>query len=60
MTRKEKQLFRSKVTGMIYFVDKTLDKGLVILRTEDGLGTALVNKETIEIHFIPQPRPTDA
>jgi hypothetical protein len=59
MIRRERQLFRSKVTGRIYFDDKTLDKGLVILRTEDGLGTALVNKETIEIHFIPQPRSTD-
>lgn len=52
MTAEENKLFRSKETGRVYTIEKSLDKGLVILRTEDGLGTALAHEGTFEIHFI--------
>ena len=52
MIRKERQAFRSKTTGRVYIIDKALNDGLMILRTEDGLGTALAHKETVEVHFV--------
>ena len=58
MMAEERKLFRSKETGRVYTIKKSLDKGLVILRTEDGFGTALVNERTLEIHFIKEENET--
>jgi hypothetical protein len=52
MMAEERKLFGSKETGRVYTIEKILNKGLVILRTEDGFGTALVHEGTFEIHFI--------
>ena len=41
-----------------YTIEKILDKGLVILGTEDGFGTALAHEGTFEIHFIKEENGT--
>jgi hypothetical protein len=51
------KMYRSRETGILYAVSKVLDRGLLILKSEDGLGTAMAHKETIEFHFAEEPRP---
>jgi hypothetical protein len=50
MTRQIK-MYRSRETGRLYTVSKVLGRGLLILKSEDGLGTAMAHEETIEFHF---------
>ena len=45
------RMYRSRETGVLYTVSKVLDRGLLILKSEDGLGTAMAHEETIEFHF---------
>jgi len=45
------RMYRSRETGILYTVSKVLDRGLLILKSEDGLGTAMAHEETIEFHF---------
>ena len=45
------KMYRSRETGILYTVSKVLDRGLLILKSEDGLGTAMAHEETIEFHF---------
>jgi hypothetical protein len=45
------KMYRSRKTGRRYTVSKVLDRGLLILKSEDGLGTAMAHEETIEFHF---------
>ena len=38
--------------GAIYEVKKTHDKGFVILSSEDGSRTALMNSKDVDLHFM--------
>jgi hypothetical protein len=53
----EKRMYRSRETGRLYAVSKVPDRGLLILKSEDGLGTAMAHEETIEFHFAEEHRP---
>jgi hypothetical protein len=45
------KMYRCRETGRLYTVSKVLDSGLLLLKSEDGLGTAMAHEETIEFHF---------
>ena len=51
------KMYRSRETGILYTVSKVLDRGLLILKSEDGLGTAMAHEETIEFHFAEEHMP---
>ena len=38
-------------SGIVYEVKKIHDKGFVILSSEDGLRTALMNMEDVDLYF---------
>jgi hypothetical protein len=51
------KMYRSRETGKLYTVSKVLDRGLLILKSEDGLGTAMAHEETIECYFAEENMP---
>jgi hypothetical protein len=53
----EMKTYRSRETGRLYTVSKVLNSGLLILKSEDGLGTAMAHEETIEFHFAEEHMP---
>jgi len=53
----EIKMYRSRETGRLYTVSKVLNRGLLILKAEDGLGTAMAHEETIEFYFVEENKP---
>ena len=51
MILKEGDKVKKTDNGIIYEVRKILDKGLVILSSEDGLRTALTNMKDVDLYF---------
>ncbi len=49
---KDRKFFRSKKTGRVYAIEKILNRGLLILKSEDGLSTVMADEETMEFHFV--------
>ena len=45
-------MFRSRETGRCYAISKVLSKGLLLLKSEDGMSTAMANEETFEFYFV--------
>ena len=48
----EMKMFRSRDTGRRYAISKLLDKGLVLLKSEDGMSAVLTHPETIDFYFV--------
>jgi hypothetical protein len=53
MVLKEGDRVKKKETGMLYKVKKVDHKGFIILSSEDGSRTALMNKEHLDLYFAP-------
>ena len=53
----EIKMYRSRKTGRRYTVSQVLDRGLLILKSEDGLGTAMTHQETLECYFAEENMP---
>ena len=52
MMEKERRTFRNKKNGRVYTIEKMLGRGLLILRSEDGLSSVLTNEESMEFYFV--------
>jgi hypothetical protein len=53
----EMAMFRSKETGRRYAISKVLDKGLLLLESEDGMSAVITHPETIEFCFVEEKAP---
>jgi len=51
MILREGEKVKKTESGIIYEVKKIHDKGFVILSSEDGSRTALMNMKDLELHF---------
>ncbi|MGA2517922.1 MAG: hypothetical protein ABSG44_15400 [Thermodesulfobacteriota bacterium] len=51
MILREGEKVKKTENGIIYEVKKIHDKGFVILSSEDGSRTALMNMKDLELHF---------
>ena len=48
----EVKMFRCRNTGRRYTISKLLDRGLVLLKSEDGMSAVLTHPETIDFYFV--------
>jgi len=53
MILKEGEKVKKTESGIIYEVKKINEKGFVILSSEDGSKTALMNMKDLELYFTP-------
>ena len=59
MILREGDKVKKKENGMVYKVKKIGDKGFVILKSEDGSSSALMNMEQLDLYFaLPCASPT--
>ncbi len=60
MILREGDKVRKTENGIVYEVKKVDDKGLVILSSEDGSRTALMNMRDVDLYFtLVGPRPAE-
>jgi hypothetical protein len=52
MVLKEGDRVKKKETGIVYEVKKILEKGIVILGSEDGSSAALMNMKALDVYFV--------